>query len=206
MPTYTATDTVDNLNATTPSGADRPSELDDAIREIKLVLKTVMTKGHIANGCHKAFTYKAFSSTTIATGVINQWNRIALSTLNDPASLTSAGFTNCRTPIEGTYWVEFWVQGISCLTIQGRVAVASGNGTSPSASASVAELVGNVAYSNVQAYSRSMGSGLWTTDGTKSICLDCIVGQTGSIAQAIGTNGITGAYAGLSMFHLGVLP
>lgn len=210
MAFYTATTTVDDLSAATPAGSDKPSELDDAIREIKTVLKAVINNSMKGNGVQRAFMWRIFSAASIATGTVNQWNRYALDTLYDPTTLTTTGgYTNSIRPIAGLYLLDFWGQSISGGAFQTRISQATGNTGAPASANSIAALVGNVANSanaGTYAVTFSRSKALWVTDGTIPISLDYICASAGSLNSAIGANGISGPYAGIVGTFMGVLP
>lgn len=206
---YSATRKLSDLDATKPAGSEAPSVLDDAIREAKLVIKTVLNNFLNDVGTRKEAVWKYMSNIVVATGAINQWNRLPLTTFSDPTSILAAGtYTNSVKPPAGFYLVEFSVHGISCGTFQGRVSEATGNTLAPSASNALSDLVGSIENSSnaaTYAYARSVGMGVLQADGIKSYGFDFLNSAVGNIGQAAGFGGLSGPIAIVKFSLLGTL-
>jgi len=205
MPTYPDTNSIAALNPATPAGTDLPSELDDAIRELKLVTKTVLANHLSDKGAVRLALFKLMISTDIATVANNAWWRIPLATTVDPTSLLGASaYAYSIVPIAGTYLVEFFAHGYSCGTFQSRVGQATGAATNPSASNLIADLVSGGSFSsNASGYgsNHTQGAGLLVADGVKSYCLDFFNTSTGKVALAA----VTGCAAAIKFTYLGLV-
>jgi len=180
MPTYTATDSVDDWDPTTPAGTDSPAEIDDALREIKLVTKAVIKDAHQPKGGHRvAVVYNG--STAAQASVADAWLRRPLETVVDPTSLLTAGsHTNAWKPIAGFYKVSFFVNCYRGDYFAARI----GESTSNTTSTLIAGLVSNLGFNDQTSVGEAtvVGSGILEADGIKQYCLDAIV----DIANAVG--------------------
>lgn len=206
MSTYLATDSLDALDATTPAGSEDPGLIDDAIREAKLVFKTV-ARNHLTT--HGALRRAAiqYGGTAPLTGfTANTWTRLGLVTTIDPTNLFLTGaFAGSVKPIAGNYivrgWCSFFQSGAAA---QNRASVPTSNTASTAISGLCAGAVESSSAATASAVANFMG--LWTTDGTVSMSHDVImVNSAGQVGNAIGTNGLTGPFACIDFEFLGTV-
>ena len=174
MPTYPATDDVDVMDSSTPAGTDNPNEIDDALRETRLVLQNVIKLAHTSTGGHRAARiYHATASAVPTSGAIDTWTRVSIPTSVDPTSLLqAAAHTNSFKPIQGSYKVTFFVTGYKLDHFACRIAQSTSNTTSTA----IGDLIGTLEFSNASEANtlKSIGQGFLDADGVKSYCLDAI--------------------------------
>lgn len=173
---YTATNDVSALDATKPLGTDSPADLDDADRETRLVLKTVVQYAHSNKGGLRRANWKNTSSANLASPTAAAWNRRPMNLIEDPFGLIPNGaFTSTIQPIAGTYLVEFSGFGYLCNDTQCRISAATSNVLTPSGANPITGLFSEAARSDNSGGFASVtprGAGVWTTDGTVSLSFD----------------------------------
>jgi hypothetical protein len=183
---YTATNDVSAMDATKPLGTDSPADLDDADRETRLVLKSVVQYAHSNKGGIRRATWKHTITAIMAAPSAGAWDRRPMNLIEDPFGIIPNGaFTNSVAPIAGTYLIEFRGTGFRCDAVQCRIAQATGNTLTPSASSPITGLFSEGARSdnsNSYATVNPSGAAVWTTDGTISLCFDQAV-QTASTSS-----------------------
>lgn len=209
MPTYPGTNDWAGVNVANPAGTDSPSELDDAARETRRVASATMQRAHTSTGGHLFAHWYEFTASGISAaivGAVNQWNRRNLTTKDDPFNLLGPGdFTQSIKPIAGTYLLKFMASGFRLNRFQCAVREATGNATAPSAANTIGNLFSNLGDSNNTGGESNMcwGTGMITTDGTKSYCLDQIY-ETSAGANFGNANPVAGTWAAVATIRASI--
>lgn len=208
MSTYTATTSFADIDATTPSGSEDAAKIDDAIREIKLVAKTVNAKAHSVIGEMRcAVWHDVFTGSSYPTvGLINTWTpRSGWQRISDVTSIDQSASGGVFKPIAGTYLLFAHAPGYGINRHQIRVADVT---VVPTA---VAGLYGSVSYAatnvnvnSVNAETQSVIAGVLTTDGTKQFRIEHIFAKTDTSGWGISNPfGGENVYANLVLLKIG---
>jgi len=182
---YTSTNDWATVVETTPLGTESPNVIDDSIRETRKVAKATVTKCHTSIGLHRVASWKHNVTANTSGGAANTWVRRPMTTIVDATSLLAAGtYANSIKPIAGVYAIRFYGFGFDCDQLIARIAQATGNTTSPSASTEIADLLGCIAFADSaqQVAGVSHGMGILTADGIKSYCFDQMNGAASAVA------------------------
>ncbi len=181
MPTYSETNDYTGLDATVPLGSEPPSNLDNALRETRLVAKTVTMKGHTSTGIHKVarrYTPIANAAGLGVSAAVNTWApayTLADVTEDAHSILQVPDYTGAFKPVAGKYLINFFMPFWRVEYCMCAMRTATGASTSTALSA----MLGNLAFANKDAPPQSIvmsqGQGLWTTDGTVNLFLAYIV-------------------------------
>lgn len=180
------------MTLTQPAGTEPPDILDDAIREVKTVLSAVTKKAHTSTGSLRfaRWTLPVNAGINIpTTGAAGAWQRLGLTTIHDTTGLLLAGtFTSSIKPIAGTYLARFGVTGSAIDKFMGRLAIAIGNATAPSAATDIPQAYTPVGDSPAIANPSTIqlhGAFVITTAGATDFCLDQIY-QTANAVSGFG--------------------
>ena len=182
MPTYPATNDLSALVETDPLGSYPPSDIDDVIRETRLCFKNVVQKGHSSTGLHKTARMYATQAPSTALGhavsATNIWYRVGLTTVIDTSSiLQTPDYTNCHKPVAGTYLVRWFCSFYQSESAMACIRQGASNAIDTTASINIATMMGTMSYSGgtTAAIVPSVGSAIWTTDGSINIGLEYMV-------------------------------
>ncbi len=181
MPTYSETNDYTGLDATVPLGSEPPSNLDQSIRETRLVAKTVTMKGHTSTGLHKVARRYSPIANAAGLGVsaaVNTWTpAYTVDDVTEDAHsiLQVPDYTGAFKPVAGQYLISFFMPFWRVDNCMCAMRTATGASTSTVLPA----LLGNLAFAcndaPPQPTAISQGHGVWTTDGTVNLFLAYIV-------------------------------
>lgn len=204
MATYLDTNSLDSLDATTPTGSEDPGLIDDAIREAKLVFKTVL-KNHLTNkGGLRMAMVKYMTAAAVTGFTINIWQNLGTTTVADPTLLFQGGaFSGSVKPVAGVYKVTGFCSFYQCGTCQFGIRVATGTTTSTT----LADLYGGIASAGGAGTDDvvSHAAGIWTTDGTVCLCMATLMSIAGQLGHTAGTGGAAGTIAMMQFEFLGAV-
>lgn len=174
MATYPATNTLADLVATNPTGAEDAGKADDALRETRLVFKTVLQLIHTDLGGLKVGVWK--DKEVIAPGAgypapagINTWHDHELTRVVNIGPIDASSNANLLKPVSGVHLFFAMSPGFRLDRHQIRLFNATDT-------AAVANLYGSIAYAPDTNGGESVSTivGVLTTDGTKSYKLQHI--------------------------------
>jgi hypothetical protein len=208
MATYTASNDISALDATNPAGSEDASKIDDALRETRLVLKTVVQKIHSNVGELRAAVWHDITSGAAypSQGAINLWNaRLGWQKVSDPTSIDQSSSGSVFKPIAGVYLLYAQAPGYGIQRHQIRVADVT---ITPTA---VAGLYGTLAYATANVNSAGIDvesvstiTGILTTDGSRLFRVEHNYAKTNTAGFGLSNPfGGENVYANLALLKIG---